>query len=586
MLVSKKNKSYLNKLKTSLNLKHLFFIVFIGLFLFNTHCASIQQPMGGPKDSIPPTILKETPPNLTRNFKAKEIVIQFDEFIKLQNEFKEISVTPDMEKLPLYKVKKKNLVITLPDSLEEKTTYTINFGKAIGDFNEGNPLLNYSYVFATGDEIDSLNISGNVTNAFTLEKEKEVNVLLIPTRQDSIFGKKKANIFTLTDSSGNFQLKNLKEDTYRIYALKEKNNDRIFNSDEEEIAFLVDSFYLNKDTSGIKLAISQTIPKRFRLLDRKIEKNGTINFLFNRPINNPDLRIVVPANLNQDKIVNYNSKQDSASMWLTAMDFDSLKVHIIENNKLLDSTIIRRGKNEKYDRDLIITDNINGQKVNKIKHIILSSTAPIKSANKQNIILTEDSIPKPNFQLTPDTSNNRKYHLRYNWRAKKNYEIELKEDAFQGYFGEKSKEVKRKFTLDETENFGDIILKITVPDTLENQYLVQITNDKKDILYESRTIQQSERLILKQFPGGKYLIRIVYDANKNNKWDPADVEKRIQPEKIWYHDKTITVRPNWEQEEPIAIPSISATTVIPEKESLPIDTIPPARDTIPPPETN
>jgi len=560
MHLSKKHKSILNKLKTGLNLKHLFFILFIGLIFFNTHCASIQQPMGGPKDSIPPKIVKETPVNLTRNFKEKEVVIEFDEFIKLQNEFKEISVTPDMDRQPLYKVRKKSLVITIPDSLEEKTTYTINFGKAIGDYNEGNPLLNYSYVFATGDQIDSLNVSGNVTNALTLDKEKETTVMLIPTRQDSIFGKRKANIFTLTDSVGNFQIRNLKEDTYRIYALKEKNNDRIFNSADEEIGFLTDSFHLNKDTSGIKLAISKAIPKDFRILDRKIEKNGTINFLFNRPLLNPEIAILVPSALDEGKIINFSAKKDSASMWLTDMTFDSLKIRVLENYKVLDSTIIRRGKNEKYDRDLIITDNLNGQKVNKVTHIIATSTAPIKSANKQNIILTEDSIPRTNFQLVQDTSTNKRYFIRYNWRAKRNYELTFKEDAFQGYFGEKSKEVKRKFTLDETENFGDIILKVNVPDTLNDQYLVQITNDKKDVIHESRVITSSERLIFKQFPGGKYLLRIVYDTNRNKQWDPADVEKRTQPEKVWYHNKTITVRPNWEQEEIIDIPSTTASS--------------------------
>lgn len=560
MRTSEKHKTRSKSFKMALNLKRLIFILFLGVSLFNTHCASIQQPMGGPKDSIPPKILKEIPSNISRNFKEKEIVIQFDEYIKLQNEFKEISITPDMEKPPIYKVKKRNLVITLPDTLEEKTTYTINFGKAIGDYNEGNPLLNYGYVFATGDQIDSLNISGKVNNALTLEDEKETTVMLIPTKQDSIFGKRKANIFTLTDSSGNFKLKNLKEDTYRIYALKEKNNDRIFNGDDEEIGFLTDSFHLNKDTTNIKLAISKPIVKYFRLTDRKIEKNGTLNFLFNKPLTNPSINILVPDNLNENKLVSYSLKNDSASMWLPDMSFDSLKVEFVENKTPVDTVVIRRSKNEKYDRDLIITDNLNSQKVNKIQHIILSSTAPIKSANKPNIILTEDSIARTNFQLFPDSTNNRRYIIRYAWRAKRNYELELKDEAFLGFFGEKSKTVKRKFTLDETENFGDIILKVNVPDTLGNQYLVQITNDKKDIIYQSRPINKSERLIYKQFPGGKYTIRIVYDINNNRQWDPADVENKIQPEKIWYHSKTVTVRPNWEQEEVIDVPAIEKLT--------------------------
>src|SRR5690606_673116 len=221
--------------------------------------------------SIPPKILSETPPNLTRNFNAEKIVIEFDEYVKLSNTQKEISVSPDVEQPINPRVKRKTIEVALPDSLEANTTYTINFGKAIGDFNEGNQLLNYSYVFSTGNVIDCLSISGNVIDALTKKPEKEIAVILIPTRQDSIFGKRKANIFTITDTSGNFQLKNLREDTYRIYALKEENNDRVYNAPGEYIGFLTDSIVLNKDTSGIRLEISKGIPTDFRLLDRKIE---------------------------------------------------------------------------------------------------------------------------------------------------------------------------------------------------------------------------------------------------------------------------------------------------------------------------
>jgi len=556
MQVSKKHLVFLKPLKTILNLKWLIWCFFIGLAFSNMHCASIQRPMGGPKDSIPPEIIEELPKNLTRNFKAKEIAITFNEYIKLQNEMKEISVTPDMDQPPLYKIKKRTLIITLPDSLEEKTTYTINFGKAIGDYNEGNPLLNYSYVFATGDELDSLNVSGTVTNALTKEKEKDVSVILIPTRLDSIFGKRKANIFTLSDSSGNFTIKNLKEDDYRIYAIKEQNGDRIYNAADEQIAFLVDSFHLQRDTSDIQLQISKGIPRDFRLLDRKIQKDARISFLFNRPLKNPDIHVLVPQELNADKIIHYSTAKDSANMWLSSMTFDSLSVSIIENGIPLDTTTIRRNKNEKYDRDMIITDNLNSRKVDRINHIQLFSTAPIKKANKTNIVLLEDSVNRTNYQLIADTGDNKRYYLRFNWRPKRNYELELKESAFEGYFGEKSKSVKRSFTLDEVENFGDINLQINIADSVKRHYLVQITNEKKETLIKSTPIDSSQHISYKQLPGGKYLVRIVYDKNGNNQWDPGDVYKRIQPEPIWYHDKTITIRPNWEQEEIVNVPKI------------------------------
>ena len=105
-------------------------------------CAAMQTPQGGPRDTTPPKVLKMTPENLTTNFNAKKIVIEFDEYVKLNNEFKEFSISPELEKAPELKAKLKKLEITLPDTLEKNTTYTLNFGKSIVDLNEANELKN------------------------------------------------------------------------------------------------------------------------------------------------------------------------------------------------------------------------------------------------------------------------------------------------------------------------------------------------------------------------------------------------------------------------------------------------------------
>ncbi len=542
-----------NRLKIVKNTKWAILLFFLVLFSLTWQCASIQQPMGGPKDSIPPKILKETPPNLTRNFNAEKIVIEFDEYVKLNNAQKEVSVSPDVEQPINPRVKRKTIEVALPDSLEENTTYTLNFGKAIGDFNEGNPILNYSYVFSTGDVIDSLSISGKVTNALTKVNEKEVTVLLIPTRQDSIFGKRKANIFTLTDTSGNFQLKNLREDTYRIYALKEENNDRVYNAPGEYIGFLNDSIVLTGDTSGILLEISKGIPKDFRLLDRKIESSGKISFAFNKTLKNPDIVIAHPKELDETKQITYNPTRDSASVWLSDLTFDSLKVRILDDGNMLDSVTMRRGRNEKYDRDFIILDNLSGNKVTRVKHIQLSAGSPVQSIDRSKIVLTEDSIPRTNYQLAKDTTAPGKYILRYNWRPKRNYQLTLEEGAFLGFFGDKNKSVSKSFTMNETENFGDIVLDVNLPDT-NHQYLVQLINEKMDFIHRSVPIRKSGKIPFRQFPGGKYTIRVVYDENNNGEWDSGDVYQKRQPERVWYLGRTFIIRANWEQEEIIQVP--------------------------------
>lgn len=121
---------------------------FAAIFTFLMRQCSVAE--RGPRDSIAPKIIKETPENLSKNFSSKEIKIQFDEFIQLSNEFTEISISPALDIPPEYKARKQILEIKFDKPLEQNTTYTINFGKAIADVNESNVLKNYTYVFATG----------------------------------------------------------------------------------------------------------------------------------------------------------------------------------------------------------------------------------------------------------------------------------------------------------------------------------------------------------------------------------------------------------------------------------------------------
>jgi uncharacterized protein (DUF2141 family) len=551
---SEKEKGSSKATKSSLfqKLVILSFVLLISLTFF--HCANMQRPTGGPKDSLPPVLLGEAPANLTRNFKAKEIVLEFDEFIKLNNQFKEFSISPDMEKQPEYKVKKKNLHIILPDSLEKNTTYTINFGKGLVDYNEGNPIENYTYVFATGPELDSLTISGSVINAYTQvfdEKEdKDVKVLLIPTRQDSIFGKKKANIFTTVDTSGNFVFRNLREDSYRIYALKEQNNDRIYNSPDELLGFLPDSIVLNQNISGIKIAYSKGKPTQHRTIEKKIEKDGTILLTFNQQLDDPQLKVITPEDLDKTKITLFTRNNDSAYVYLKTMEFDSIKFEL-NDTAVLDTILIRRGKNDKYEKELIPDLNINN-KVDKIKHITLTSKTPILSVDKNKIQILEDTISRRNFQLQQDTVNKNIYHIRYNWKAKQNYELTIQEGAIISSFDHSNKEVKRTFTLDDSDNYGDIIFTINGLEKDIN-YVIQLIDDTKKTIYDSRSLVNQNTVSYIKYPGAKYSLRIFKDINGNGRWDGADYATKTQAEPIWYLDKTFTIRANWEQNETINV---------------------------------
>jgi len=553
---SKKHKSSSKGLKTTDFKNRFIFGIFAMLSLSCIRCANMQRPTGGPKDSIPPKLLAEHPENFMRNFREKRITLTFDEFIKLNNQFKEFSISPDVDDPVIYKVKRKNLVITLPDSLEENTTYTINFGKGLVDYNEGNPIVNYNYVFATGDELDSLAISGSVRNGFTKsfdqKRDENIKILLIPTRQDSIFGKRKANIYTNVDTGGNFKFNNLREDTYRIYALKEQNNDRIFNGNDEWIGFLADSIVLNKDTSGIKLELTKAYPKDFRIMERKMDANGYVLLTFNRPLENPSTTILFPEKLDSSKVEKFAMNNDSVKIFIENRELDSIKIVLKDGEDSLDTLLIRIGKNLKFDREVKPLLNVSN-KVDKIRHVRLTSSSPLASVDKEKILLNEDSIPRRNFQLQQDSLNGDLYHIRFNWRPKKNYELVIQENALKSPFGDTNKEFKALFTLDESNNYGNISFTINGMDTTMN-YIAEVINEQKDKVFDHRKIDVKNREITySNFPAGKYSLRIIYDENGNGRWDPADVYAKKQAEHIWYLGKTFTIRANWDQNETVEL---------------------------------
>ncbi len=517
-------------------------------------CASVQSPTGGPKDVTPPKVIGENPKNLTRNFKSKRITLQFDEFVRLNNEANEVAISPAIDQFPIFKAHKGTLDITFQDTLEANTTYTINFGKAVGDVNENNILTNYTYVFSTGNTIDSLMISGTVEDVLTKEKLKDVTVFILPVRQDSLFGKKRASIFTTTDSAGNFRMSHLREDTYRIYALKEaQGGDRIYNSRAEDIGFATEPFTLKGDTMKFRLQVFREVPEDLSITDRRIENDGRMLFTFNREARIPSMRILEPAALDARKVTEFTSRADSAFMWLPEMTFDSLKVSLLEENKPVDTVTLRRNKRDNYTRTVLLGDNLSNGRLRPATDLILTASHPISDFNPQVFTLLQDSINVRGLQVTRMEGSARKFVVRYPWRVNRTYILTAGDNTFTEIGGTKSKKSEKTFTLDDTENYGNLTLKVTPPDTAN--YLIQLLDQENKVL-RTDSIPQSGAIEYRTYPTAKYSIRVIYDLNRNGRWDTGSVKEKRQPEPVFNVEKQLTLRANWDLEETITIPKL------------------------------
>ena len=185
-------------------------------------CANVIPPVGGPRDSMAPILVKALPDNKTRNFKGNRITIQFDEYVEITNVSENVLVSPMQETFPIIDSRLRNVTIRLKDSLAPNTTYAINFGNAIKDVNEGNIYKNFTYVFSTGNTLDSLELEGGVHVAETGQVDSTLIVGLYTKLDDSAVAKEKPRYVTRLDGKGNFKFSYLPKGTFNIFAFKDE----------------------------------------------------------------------------------------------------------------------------------------------------------------------------------------------------------------------------------------------------------------------------------------------------------------------------------------------------------------------------
>ena len=315
----------------------------MAFLLFINSCARMGSPDGGWYDDDPPRIVECTPADQATNVKDQKIVIQFDEYIKLEDPTQNVIVSPPQLEMPEIKDAGKRIIVELKDSLKANTTYTIDFSDAISDNNEGNPLGNYTYTFSTGERIDTFEVAGYVLNAENLEPVKGISVGLYNNLADSVFRKEPLMRIARTDGTGRFVIKGVAPGEYRVYALQDADGDFMFSQKSEMIAFSHDTF---KPTAGpdirqdtvwrdslhidniirvpythfypddvVMLAFQETQTDRF-LLKTERKNADRIDVFFS--YGNPQLPVINGIDFDADSafILEASAMKDSLTYWL------------------------------------------------------------------------------------------------------------------------------------------------------------------------------------------------------------------------------------------------------------------------------
>ncbi len=523
-------------------------------------CAQIGTLSGGVRDTIPPKLVEAIPANKTVNFNSAQVILKFDEHIKLADLPNQLIISPKLGFDPDISTDGKKLIINFnKQTLLPNTTYRFYFGKAIIDMTEANALQNFEYVFSTGNNIDSLKVKGTVLNAFNNKPEKDIIIGLYNKEEDvdSLPYKKTPNYITRTGESGEFTFGNLPHAIYKVYALADKNKNYMYDGDIERIAFTDSALELSSDTS-IKLRLfKEEAPKAF------IKKINSPYYGFSQVI------------LNKKSILSLETfnKVDAKSIFETnaGKEKDTLSFYY----KNLKDTLALLVKNVSFKK----TDTVKVQlpKLSLVKRKFNFSTnaatgnLPINTALRLNFLSWMDTSKTDLSKLKLTSKKDSlisEQPLKYKWinintleignklKQGMNYSLKTDTNAFFDVNGNKNDSSLINFQTQSENELGKLTLKLLF--NKKQGYLVQVVNDQEQIIREqfvtfSLSGTNAVSIDFTNVTPGTYKIKIVFDTNENKKWDTGDLNLKIQPEHVFIHPKAIKILADWEIEEEILI---------------------------------
>ncbi len=563
-------------------------------------CAHQVMPSGGPKDTTPPVIVEEQPPNNTVNFKGDGFSVRFNEFVELDNINKQLLISPPMLKLPDFKLRGKTLIVKFNEKLKPNTTYSVYFGDAIVDITEKNPLKNYSYIFSTGNTLDSMNLSGVLKNAFDLKPVEDAYIMLYKDNNDTLSLdsmplKVKPYYLSKTDKNGNFGFNALANEPYLIFALKDQNNSLTFDQPQEEIAFidsLVRPQYVKKtkpDTAFLdtiqgltqdsvnaivdsltKIADSINSAKSIKyqllmfknrdtvqkLLETSLVAKNRLQFVFSLPAKQVAIEINATDSLKY--LSEYGVYGDTVTWFLKEPHPDTVSLLFLNGGDTLEtvdmriipketSRVARHRKSPEKKEYLEYSANIKKGVIKPNQKFVLELAQPVDVFIPDSVMFVngDDTVYSPQYGFI-DTLH-RKITFPFKVKESTKYRIVIPDSAIIDWNGVFNKKMEFSFGSKAGKEYGKLTLTV-MPPKFKGSFILQMLDEKENVVGQ-RFFDSDTTFVFRYVDPAKYSFKIIFDNNKNRRWDTGNYLKKIQPEKVVYFKKTLDIKANWEYEE-------------------------------------
>lgn len=577
-------------------------LVIVSSVLLMVSCASRGTPGGGKYDLDPPKLVSIHPSmNALDVTRLKNIVMLFDENVQLENPSEKVIITPPQKIAPIFTTINRKIKVELRDTLIPNSTYVIDFTDALADMNEKNVLENFVVSFSTGAKIDSMEISGKVLQASDLEPVTGIYVGLHSNLKDSAFVKFPFDRISKTNSKGEFTIRGVTPNKYRLYALKDANRDFKYDSPAEEIAFL-DSLVVPSSVAATRVdtlfksdkkTIDSLVTKSYTrfLPDNIILRSFTSSFKrqflqkYERPARNqialyfgapteharvellhtkpnPDFPLMEERNAQNDTVKYWITdpgilKTDSLQLRVGYIKTDSLNIGRETTDTLkLNFRDFKGGKKNNKDKDkdkepirfLGIKTNASGA-MDILHTLDIEFEEPVRDFDQKRIVLShaKDSVLTPvPYTLLTDSLNPRKFKIAYKWKPGENYVLSADSAAFHSYYGLWNNKLEGKFKVKKEEEYGHIFLNIKNFPPNVPAFVELLDKSDKPI---RRTKVKDAGALFKYVDPGTYYARLVFDVNNNGRWDTGEYAADRQPEMVYYYNKSLVLKAYFEVEE-------------------------------------
>ena len=550
--------------------------------MFPSGCANTTQPpSGGQKDTIPPTLVKVVPfPGTTEVSPVNtKLVFTFNEYVKIKDA-NSVFLSPPLEKKPKAVIQGKSLVVTFESPLDSNTTYTLDLTGAIVDNNEGNLFPGYTLVFSTGKQIDSLCVTGQVQDCNTLMPVKGATVMLYKDQADSAVFLQRPVAAAKTDDWGFFSIRNIQDTLYRVYAVKDENNNNKYDPGSERIAFLDsifrpsinynDTLYEFKkfDMKDTALCLARKAQLELNLFREKptkqmiVKKERAGERAAYLTCMAPDTKIhdLRFKGLPREKVISqFNRQKDSLEIWVNDQRKmpDTLQLVIKYDKTDTTGALVPTQENVKFaytkemraelmkkrqnTRNRKHEDTIAVMRTNADPTVIeqygfdiefqyplieeawdslkFRSVNPRQQEAKGKVTVIRDSMNLRHFRVMPTEPFMTGY----------DYYLKIPHRLFRDVNGYYNDSTELKVTLPTDEKLSSITLELT---GVHNEYIIELLNEKRDKVIRSFLVDKDGPVLFPYLKSGNYCIRLTEDKNRNGIVDTGNLLEHRQPEKV------------------------------------------------------